>query len=144
MLAAVSDEWRAAQVATNLSAPQRKQHNALVAAEILRLRVAYPTQARSFSAEEVAATNALWAEIFAGVDPDLLREAVMRFIVADRKGYFPAPGQIVGAIEQIVVERNEVEKRVCDGQELRRLCERVRQAIREEPEKTVVDKGGSG
>jgi hypothetical protein len=109
-LAVVSENWLAAQTVSNLTGKQLKQHNALIAAELYRLKTAYPTQARNFSDEEVDATNALWFEIFAGVDPRILHEAVTRFIVTDRKAFFPAPGQIVGFIEQIIAECKAEEK----------------------------------
>jgi hypothetical protein len=104
-LGVLSREWLTAQTVCDLPPGRRAAHDALIAAELLRLRRAYPTQARNFSEEEARATGELWAEIFAGVDPVLLHEAVLRFIVTDRKGYFPAPGQIAGCVERIAAER---------------------------------------
>ena len=109
-LPVIRQQWIAAQTVNGLSEQQRKQHNAFVAAELFKLRTAYPTQARNFSADEVAATNALWSEAFAGVEIGLLREAINRFIITNRKGFFPVIGQIVEVIEQIVAERETKQK----------------------------------
>ena len=109
-LPVLSEDRAAAQTAKDLTPEERKRHDALVATELFKLRTAYPTQARNYTEREVRALNALWSEIFAEVDPGLLHEAVTRFIVSDRKGYFPSPGQILGCIEQIAAEREEPKK----------------------------------
>jgi hypothetical protein len=86
-----------------------KQQDAVIAAELLRLQVAYPAQSRKFAPEEIRATNALWKEIFAGVDPRVFHEAVTRFIRDDRKAFFPSPGQISGFVEKILQEIKDEE-----------------------------------
>ena len=126
---AISREWAIAQTQKGLTPQERKQHNALVAAELYKLRIAYPAQARNFKPEEVAATNALWVEIFEGVEPQVLHEAVKRFITTDRKGFFPAPGQVAGFVEQIMKEREA-------AREMRRNHKRAFKILekQEEPE----------
>jgi hypothetical protein len=74
---------------------------------LLTLRTAFPAQARNFSEREHDMLSALWQEIFAEAEPGMLREAIMRFISADRKGFFPSPGQIMGIIEDITAEREK-------------------------------------
>jgi hypothetical protein len=91
--------------ATDMTQSRSKKHDALVAIELAALRTAYPTQARGYSESEVQATNALWANVFAGADLDVLHEAVARYIATDRKGYFPSPGQIAGIVDRVAAER---------------------------------------
>lgn len=74
---------------------------------LLTLRTAFPAQARNFSEREHDMLSALWQEIFAEAEPGMLREAIMRFISADRKGFFPSPGQIMDTIEEITAERKK-------------------------------------
>ena len=80
-------------------------YDAEVSIGLLTLRTAFPTQARNYSDREHDMLMALWLEIFAEVEPGILREAIMRFISTDRKGFFPAPGQIMGIVEDIIAER---------------------------------------
>lgn len=109
-LAIISQEWIAAQTINAVTEKQRKEQEALIKIELAVLRTAYPTQARNFSAAEVQATTNLWFEIFAKVPAQLLHEAIKRFIINDRKGFFPTPGQIIGFIEQIVVKHEAAQK----------------------------------
>jgi hypothetical protein len=110
-----SAEWKIAQSPPQiLTAGELAKREAILSSEILRLRVAYPTQARNFSPQETAMLNELWREIFIAVEPIIFREAVMRFITTDRKSFFPSPGQIVGFVEQIIAEREEERKRISD------------------------------
>jgi len=122
-----SEEWRAAQTVAGLTPQQEKQHKALVAMGLVKLRTAYPTQARNFSPEEVAATNALWAEVFAGVAPELLHKAVIRFIATDRRErkFFPSPGDIAEVVEKIVAEGRAEEKRRDDFKKERKRLTRL-------------------
>ena len=122
-LVAVSKDWVAAQTVTGLTEKQRHQHNALIAAELFKLRTAYPAQARNFKDEEVSAINALWQEVFAGVAPVVLHEAVRRFIITDRKAFFPSPGQIVGFVEQIMAEQKAEETRIAYEEHIAQLRE---------------------
>ena len=82
-------------------------YDAAMSIGLLTLRTAYPTQARNYSDREHDMLSALWLEIFAEIPPDIINEAIMRFIAADRKGFFPAPGQIMGVVEDIINEREK-------------------------------------
>lgn len=73
--------------------------------QLLVLQTAFPTVVRNYDKYEYQALRSLWYEIFKNVPEQLLKEAIKRFIINDRKGFFPSPGQIVGYIEQIVEER---------------------------------------
>jgi hypothetical protein len=53
--------------------------------------------------------TALWLEIFAEVERGILNEAILRFIAADRKGFFPSPGQVMGVVGDIIKERKKRE-----------------------------------
>lgn len=88
---------------------QWAQYDAVVSLELAKLRAVYPTQARSFSDDEYNTMTAVWLEAFADVDPQALHEAIMRFIKADRKAFFPSPGQIMGCVEEIQAEQRERE-----------------------------------
>ena len=48
---------------------------------------------------------ALWLEVFVEIEPGIFHEAILRFVTADRKGFFPSPGQIMGIIVDIQAER---------------------------------------
>ena len=89
-------------------------YDAALSIGLLTLRTAFPTQTRNYSDREHDMLAALWLEIFAEVNPEILREAIMRFISTDRKGFFPAPGQIMGFVEDIQKEREwqETERRM--------------------------------
>jgi len=41
-----------------------------------------------------------------------MQEAIRRFIINDRKGFFPSPGQIIGIIEQLIIEEEEERERI--------------------------------
>lgn len=84
---------------------QWAMYDAEVSIGLLTLRTAFPTQARNYSDREHDVLTALWLEIFAEVELGLLREAIMRFVATDRKGFFPSPGQVMGLVEDIVAER---------------------------------------
>ena len=77
--------------------------------QLLILQTAFPTVVRNYDEYEVQALQQLWYDIFKNVPEQLMREAIKRFIINDRKGFFPSPGQIVGYIEQIVAEQKEAE-----------------------------------
>lgn len=94
----LSDEWLSVQSETFL--PQE-----VVDSQLLVLQTAFPSVVRNYDEYEYQALRNLWYEIFKRVPQDLMEEAIKRFIINDRKGFFPSPGQIVGYIEQIVMER---------------------------------------
>ena len=83
--------------------------DAEVSIGLLTLRTAYPTQARNYSDREHDMLTALWLEIFAEVERGILHEAIMRFVAADRKGFFPSPGQVMGYVEEIIAGRKKRE-----------------------------------
>lgn len=97
--------WIAAQtLPQNMDEPSRQKHRMCIAGELAVLQSAYPTQARNFTKGEIETTHNLWSEVFARVHPQLLHAAIQRFITEDRKGFFPAPGQVVAHVEQIMNE----------------------------------------
>lgn len=115
-IVAVSPNQLATQTAVVMTEIEKAEHSALIAVELYRLRTAYPVQARNFSEEEAEAMNALWSEIFMGVDLQLMHEATMRFIITNKTGFFPSPGQIVDVIEQIIKEREIAEREASQRQ----------------------------
>jgi len=80
-------------------------YDAEISIGLLTLRTAFPTQTRNYSEREHDMLMALWLEVFFAIEPGLLNEAIMRFIAADRKGFFPSPGQIMGIVVDIQAER---------------------------------------
>lgn len=72
----------------------------VITQELAILQTAYPTQARNFSQAELRLTAQLWMELFAEVEEESLHLGVLYFLKKDRKGFFPSPGQIMGAIEE--------------------------------------------
>lgn len=98
-------------------------YDAEVSIGLLTLRTAFPTQTRNYSDREHDILIALWLEVFAEVTPGLLREAIMRFVSADRKGFFPAPGQVMGYVEDIIAER----KRQADAERAERHYAELRE-----------------
>lgn len=76
-----------------------------ISAQLLILQTAYPTIVRNYDQYEFQALQNLWYDIFKNIPEQLLKEAIKRFIINDRKGFFPSPGQIIGYIEQIVYEK---------------------------------------
>jgi len=80
-------------------------YDAEISVGLLMLRTAFPTQTRNYSDREHDMLMALWLEIFVAIEPGIFHEAIMRFIAADRKGFFPSPGQIMGIVEVIQAER---------------------------------------
>lgn len=92
-----------------------------IAKQLLVLQTAYPTITRSYSESEYKALLSLWCSIFRFVPEDIMRRAILRYIINDRKGFFPVPGQIVGYIEQIVGEENAAREARENYLELSRL-----------------------
>jgi len=101
-IAPVSGRWLSIQNEDELP-PER------IDAQLLVLQTAFPTVVRNYDKHEFKALQSLWHEIFKNVPEELLKEAVKRFIISDRKGFFPSPGQIIGHIEEIVKEREDEE-----------------------------------
>lgn len=95
-------KWNALQVAEALTPAQ-------VNKQLMVLATAYPTIVRKYDQYEYKATQELWYIIFKNVPEELFQEAVKRYIINDTKGFFPAPGQIVGIITEIVKQREAEE-----------------------------------
>ena len=88
-----------------ITAQEWASYDAAISVGLLKLRTAFPTQARNCSEKEHDMLIALWLEIFIAIEPSIFHEAIMRFVAADRKGFFPSPGQIMGIVEDIQAER---------------------------------------
>ena len=94
-----SENWLSVQTAQPM--PKEKLNEML-----LVLQTAFPTVVRGYDQMEFKNLQSLWYDVFKNVPEELMSEAIRRFIINDRKGFFPSPGQIVGYIEQIVNEQN--------------------------------------
>ena len=121
-----SENWLSVQTAQPM--PKEKLN-----AQLLVLQTAFPTVVRGYDQMEFKALQSLWYDVFKNVPEELMSEAIRRFIINDRKGFFPSPGQIVGYIEQIVNEQNVQRWR----EELMREQERQR-AAEEEDERALA------
>ncbi|MCL1861987.1 MAG: replicative helicase loader/inhibitor [Defluviitaleaceae bacterium] len=88
-----------------MTAQEGAIYDAEISIGLLKLRTAFPTQTRNYSDREHDMLMALWLEIFVAIEPGIFHEAIMRFVAADRKGFFPSLGQIMGIIEDIQTER---------------------------------------
>jgi len=85
-------------------------YDAAISVGLLKLRTAFPTQTRNYSDKEHDMLIALWLEVFLAIEPSIFHEAIMRFVAADRKGFFPSPGQIMGIVEDIQAEQERQAK----------------------------------
>jgi hypothetical protein len=115
-LATYSDNWLSAQLEQPLS-PKKLN------AQLLTLQTAFPTVVRNYDANEFKAMQSLWYEIFKNVPEEIMQEAIRQFIINDRKGFFPSPGQIVGVIEQIVKEQKERQEEISRCEHWARIAE---------------------
>lgn len=69
--------------------------NTAEAAMILAvLRVSYPHSFKNFSAEDVSAAVALWAEMFSGESYEAVSAAVKTMIATRQEGYSPTIGEV--------------------------------------------------
>ena len=75
-----------------------------VTCSLFKLRTAFPTQTRNYSAEEANALTSLWLEVFNGICPYVLNIAVTIYIKEERTGFFPSPGQIMGIVDSLLEE----------------------------------------
>jgi len=103
-------------------------YDAEVSVGLLKLRTAFPIQTRNYSDKEHDMLISLWLEIFVAIEPGIFHEAIMHFVAADRKGFFPSPGQIMGIIEDIQTERERqaTEERIkAHAAYLRQMQQRV-------------------
>ncbi|GHU51683.1 hypothetical protein AGMMS49975_05900 [Clostridia bacterium] len=115
-LTTYSKNWLAAQIERPLTEKQ-------LSAQLMTLQTAFPTVVRNYEPLEFKAMQMLWYEIFKNVPEEIMREAIRRFIINDRKGFFPSPGQIVGCIEQIVKEEQDRRDEIATQEHLARLRE---------------------
>lgn len=114
------DKWVAIQTENTLPIES-------INAQLLVLQTAFPAIVRNYDQYEFQALQQLWYDIFKNVPEQLMREAIRRYIINDRKGFFPSPGQIIGCIKQIVLEQEETARMREYYQRLRkrRECENV-------------------
>ena len=70
-------------------------HNAKVVGECYRIRVLFDTEHLKNDKDYISIIEDTWLKTFKDTDPELLEQAVQEFIVSDKKGYLPKPGQIV-------------------------------------------------
>lgn len=70
-------------------------HDAKVIGECYRVRVLFDTEHLKNDKDYISIIEDTWLRAFKDTDPELLEEAVHNFIVSDKKGYLPKPGQIV-------------------------------------------------
>lgn len=97
-----TQKWVSIQEKTELSQMQINK-------QLMVLSTAFPTIVRNYDQYEYKAMQELWYSIFKNVPEELFQEGVKRYIINDRKGFFPSPGQIVGIILGIVQERENAE-----------------------------------
>jgi len=112
----------------NITTQEWAVYDAEISVGLLMLRTAFPTQTRNYSDREHDMLMALWLEIFVAIEPGIFHDAIMRFVAADRKGFFPSPGQIMGIVENIQAERERqtAEERIkIHAAYLRQLQQRV-------------------
>ena len=83
-------------------------HNAKVVGECYRVRVLFDSEHLKNDADYVSIIEDTWLRAFDGVCLELLEEAVHEFIISDKKGYLPKPGQIV---ELLVKGVKDIESR---------------------------------
>ena len=74
---------------------QKLAHKTKIVAECYRVRVLFDTEAMKNDKDYVAIVEDTWLKAFKDTDPALLCEAVQNFIVSDKMGFLPKPGQIV-------------------------------------------------
>ena len=81
----------------DLNAENARQlaHRTKIVGECYRVRILFDTDARKQDKDYIAIIEDTWLRTFKDTDPELLAEAVQNFIVSDKMGYLPKPGQIV-------------------------------------------------
>ncbi|GHU57684.1 hypothetical protein AGMMS49975_23630 [Clostridia bacterium] len=110
-----TENWLSAQRTTPLTKLQLKECLAV-------LQTAFPTVVRGYNDAEYDAMVKLWGNIFRNVPQDILQEAILRFIINDRKGFFPTPGQIVGHAQQIIAEQKAEKDRIAFEIRWSKIC----------------------
>jgi len=79
----------------NADEAEKLIHDAKVIGECYRVRVLFDTEHLKTDKDYVSIIEDTWLRTFKDTDPDLLEAAIQEFIVSDKKGYLPKPGQIV-------------------------------------------------
>ena len=65
------------------------------------IKETYPNFAKDrVTTEEISAMVNVWLAIFEGMDFDTVRDALLKFIRSDDKGFAPVPGQIISIAEK--------------------------------------------
>jgi len=83
-------------------------HDAKVVGECFRVRLLFDTEHLKNDNDYIAIIEDTWLRAFHDTDPELLAEAVHEFIVSDKNGYLPKPGQIVELLAKSV---KDIERR---------------------------------
>jgi len=83
-------------------------HDAKVIGECYRVRVLFDTEHLKNDKDYISIIEDTWLRTFKDIDPELLETAVQEFIISDKKGYLPKPGQIV---ELIAKGTKDIERR---------------------------------
>lgn len=68
---------------------------AKIIGECYKIRVLFDTEHLKNDKDYIAIIEDTWLKAFKDTDPALLEEAIFNFIISDKKGYLPKPGQIV-------------------------------------------------
>ena len=87
---------------------QQLVHNAKIIGECYRVRVLFDTEANKHDKDYIAIIEDTWLRAFKDTEPKLLAEAVHEFVISDKKGFLPKPGQIV---ELLVKSTKDIQQR---------------------------------
>jgi len=70
-------------------------HDAKVVGECYRVRILFDTDANKNDPDYISIIEDTWIKTFTNTNPEILQEAVHNFIVSDKNGFLPKPGQII-------------------------------------------------
>ena len=88
--------------------PDAAEHRLQIIDECTRIRVLFDTDQKLYDEVYIGIIEQTWVRTFGDTKPELLVQAVQEFIVSDKKGYLPKPGQI---IESLVKNIKRIESR---------------------------------
>lgn len=126
----LNKNWMNAQTLPEIMSESAKaKHKAYIVGELAILQTAYPTQARNFTKGEIETTCKLWETVFQRVHPQLLHDAIGRFVLEDQKGFFPSPGQIVSYVEGIMGELRGREFMKREEEEIERILREYEESL---------------
>ncbi|MDR0936627.1 MAG: hypothetical protein LBM98_08110 [Oscillospiraceae bacterium] len=98
----------------------------IIISALKMFRAAYPAHAGKFSTKEACEAHiALWSEVFAGVEPEVLREAVVIFIANNKTSFWPSPGQIGVEVKKLLRKSNGAAQAFSELQRLDRILENM-------------------